>query len=644
MPDVYQNTDTLSIAQLQEGVWSENERLNYNPLPEIIDVELPFHVRDYAFKAPHHWAQRTSLGELQVLLAQMTISQAETEAGIMKYKIELMRLSESYNNLVNKIAKTNWEYNDSYELFVTRQIIEKLKLTAKGIFAALDTGVDTVHHFDEVTEASTPKQVNAGMTNSVPAGVPILVVAKSSKHINLKWLKGLKTGVEITSLLADTSYSLAKDLVDQSHLRNNLWIGIRNDIRKFLADISNDKLEAINVMISAERTTEIGNKYQAKLQEGIRLIEERANWNKRLAASVQKSRYADMNLRVHHNEALRKYNSAFELAARYAYLAAKAYDYETNLDENDPASAQGLLTQIVRERSLGAFQDGKPVIGIQGLADQLARLKANYDAIKSPLGVNNPQGETGKISLRHELFRDKDDDANWRNALTGTIEPNLWDVWEFRQHCRPFQAYDPAVPQPGLVISFRTEIVAGNNLFGWPSGPWDHIYDPSSFATKIRSVGVEFPGYDVSQLVQTPRVYLIPVGQDIMTIPTSDSLQTRSWNIVNQRIPVPFPMTDSDFAKPNWRPAIDSLNGSFNDIIRHSSFRAYHNDTGDYVDDSQMTYDSRLVGRSIWNTQWMLIIPGIHLLGYDPDEGVTRFINSIDDIKLIFKTYSHSGG
>ncbi|MFT5128818.1 MAG: hypothetical protein ACI8W8_002437 [Rhodothermales bacterium] len=38
------------------------------------------------------------------------------------------------------------------------------------------------------------------------------------------------------------------------------------------------------------------------------------------------------------------------------------------------------------------------------------------------------------------------------------------------------------------------------------------------------------------------------------------------------------------------------------------------------------------------------MIPGTHLLGYDPEEGVTRFINSIDDIKLIFKTYSHSGG
>jgi len=60
-----------------------------------------------------------------------------------------------------------------------------------------------------------------------------------------------------------------------------------------------------------------------------------------------------------------------------------------------------------------------------------------------------------------------------------------------------------------------------------------------------------------------------------------------------------------------------------------------------------MTFDSRLVGRSVWNTRWLLIIPGQNLL-YDPDEGIETFIhgapipgsdertgNGVTDIKLL---------
>ena len=38
-----------------------------------------------------------------------------------------------------------------------------------------------------------------------------------------------------------------------------------------------------------------------------------------------------MAFRIFRNDALQKYRAQFDLAARYVYLAAKAYDYETNL-------------------------------------------------------------------------------------------------------------------------------------------------------------------------------------------------------------------------------------------------------------------------------------------------------------------------
>ena len=48
------------------------------------------------------------------------------------------------------------------------------------------------------------------------------------------------------------------------------------------------------------------------------------------------------------------------------------------------------------------------------------------------------------------------------------------------------------------------------------------------------------------------------------------------------------------------------------------------------------------MGRSVWNSQWKLVIPADSLLA-DPKEGLSRFIQTVKDIKLNFTTYSYSG-
>jgi hypothetical protein len=52
--------------------------------------------------------------------------------------------------------------------------------------------------------------------------------------------------------------------------------------------------------------------------------------------------------------------------------------------------------------------------------------------------------------------------------------------------------------------------------------------------------------------------------------------------------------------------------------------------------------NSRLIGRSVWNSQWKLVIPGRELLA-NPQEGLDRFRQTVKDIKLHFVTYSYSG-
>ena len=154
-----------------------------------------------------------------------------------------------------------------------------------------------------------------------------------------------------------------------------------------------------------------------------------------------------MAFRIFQNDALQKYRAQFDLAARYTYLAAKAYDYETCLLGNGAGVGQRFLTDIVRQRSLGQIVAGFPVAGSVGLTDPLARLGQNSEVYRGQLGFNNPETETGRFSLRQEAYRvskpagtatDPVALRKWQNVLQSSIVPDLWKVPEFRKYCRPF--------------------------------------------------------------------------------------------------------------------------------------------------------------------------------------------------------------
>ena len=184
-------------------------------------------------------------------------------------------------------------------------------------------------------------------------------------------------------------------------------------------------------------------------------------------------------------------------------------------------------------------------------------------------------------------------------------------------------------------------------------GPGDSTYDPTRFATKVRSVGTWFRDYAELPLTETPRIYMFPVGADVLRTPASGDFRVRNWHVIDQVLPVPFPLGSQDLDNANWLPLADSLSDAFNEVRRYSQFRAHH--FTEPFDDSQVTTDSRLIGRSVWNREWIVIIPGGSLLA-DPNEGLDTFIDGqlipdtderdgqgVSDIRIFFKTYSYSG-
>jgi hypothetical protein len=400
--------------------------------------------------------------------------------------------------------------------------------------------------------------------------------------------------------------------------------------------------------------------YLSTLSKGVRLLDDRIRFRRQTAAQIQNYRYKDMAFRIFRNDALQKYRAQFDLAARYVYLAARAYDFETCLSQGDPRGpGEQFLTDIVRSRSLGLVEDGSPLTGPAqgdgGLADPMARLSLNWNLVlKGQLGFNNPQTETGRFSLRAEKLRIQPGFAGnlvWRQTLTSLVVSNLLDLPEFQRYCIPFQPM--LATEPGLVIPFSTTVNFGQNFFGWPAGGGDNDYDSTHFATKIRSVGVWFANYNSlgGGMINTPRVYLVPVGNDILRSPTAALGQIREWTILDQLLPVPFPLSGDALNDPNWIPMNNTLLGSLGDARKFPRFRAYH-DSGTF-EASETINDSRLVGRSVWNSRWLLIIPAGSLHS-DRNEGLERFINGalangerdgngVSDIKVFFQTYAYSG-
>lgn len=396
--------------------------------------------------------------------------------------------------------------------------------------------------------------------------------------------------------------------------------------------------------------------YQSSLARGFRLLDDFNRFQRQTAAKVQQERYKDLAFRIFRNDALQKYQAQFDLAAAYVYMAARAYDFETNFDPDDSRSPTQLLTQIMRSRAIGSIKNGIPQTGGSsgdpGLADAMARLNSDWSVLRGQFGFNNPQREETQFSLRREFFRipaaGVTNDLLWRATLKRLVVTNLYAVPEFRRYARFISAN---TNEPGIVIRFPTTIDLGLNFFGHPLGGGDHAYDASHFATKVRSVGVWFNNYNNVQLSDTPRVFLIPVGSDILRSPLGNRSTTRDWKIIEQSIPVPFALgTGGVPSSTSWTPINNGLNGSFLDIRQYAPFRAYH-DSGYNV--SQVTYDSRSIGRSVWNTEWWLVIPAGFLFN-DRNEGLARLIdgqsingtrdgNGIKDILMLFQTYSYQG-
>lgn len=626
----------------------------------IHNVSYNLSVEGYEMVKPAGWNQRPVPGEVQRALSDLIQTRLRFERGLTDYDNLVSQIVDQSELLTAQCNLNAYEINVLNESKGEQQKLNLQIEIMRGVELGLrSSGRAAVFTFDALAEmlptafgmandATAPARGALRLSGAILSelanvSADVLSVAQLHQQ-NAKEIAQAETNIKLTT--ARSGFAEKQQLAQLEQL-------VRQE--------ASLRLELYNLQEALQQSA--GN-YRAALARGNRLLEDRLRFRQQTAAQIHQYRYKDMAFRIFRNDALQKYRAQFDLATMYVYLAAKAYDYETNLREGDPRRAgQEFLTQILRARTIGLIQNGAPVPntgnGDGGLADAMARMSDTWlKNLKGPLGFNNPSQETGRFSLRYELFRilgGSAGNAVWRETLRQHVVSNLLVMPEFQRYCVPFidPPYQYLPQEPAIVIPFSTTVTWTENLFGWPTVGGDNNFDVTSFATKIRAAGIWFANYSNlgSGLVNTPRVYLIPVGNDVMRTPRRNSSDTsiiREWKILDQVLPISSAIVPGELSGKDWLPITDTLVGSLAEIRRFGFMLAYH-DAG--FNQSQVTSSSRLIGRSVWNTRWLLIIPAGSLLS-DRQEALTRFIegpmvggqrtgNGVTDIKLYFQTYAY---
>lgn len=601
---------------------------------------------------PAGWSgQRASYGKIQGALGdyvrawislRAAVSHMDDRKNQLEARLQRLRDHNAYSDQFGAIGDA---------LAQRKLVVDLLQQGVDAVLATLDLADAEIQSAYEASKDPLPESFIAGLADGGDLSFPARIGLSISKLIGEESIGAAKDAANFASFAAGK----ASEQLDSQIEDNDAAFADAEEQAQTVMEtsmlLSRLNADSDSVYGAAVALRQAWQAYLSLVAKGNQMQADVVAFRQGNASRIQEARYADVIFRTFRNEDLVEYLGAFEQASRYVYAAARVYDYETGLLDPEVVSGQegDFLGATLRATQLGDLVDGRPVPGSSEagtLSSILARMSANWAVLKGRFGINNPTREAHRISLRQELFRigrstNAVDEAGnvsaWRNALHTFRIADIRQVPEFRNFC---QAYSPmGTNEPALVIPFSTEITAGRNLFGFALAGGDTVFDSAHFTTKVRGAAVSFEGFreELGQvLTRSPRVYLVPVGVDRQRTPMSGGTSVRDWRVVDQVWPIPFPTTSGSVNLPLAGVGTENVHA----IRRHAPMLAF--DSDELPATARVPYDTRLIGRSAWNTQWVLIIPG-SALSASPSDALDELIEGVSDIHLHLDTYSYSG-
>lgn len=598
---------------------------------------------------PANWTSRPELGQVQIARSELIQALGELLQSTQQYEQKIQDLEAEFQRWQD-LTQFNSDVLELQETYRSNAIGLRASITAAQE-AAL--ALRTAAMFCKDSADAVADGIVAFWGTSTDAGSPVKGAIKgvaSGLKNGLLVAGNAAEGVEIAlqAALDGLAYTLEVDVTRETQNYAEL-----QQIRAIEAVARELPALRTQMLLHEEAIYQANGRYQQALGQAGRLIDERTAKRKSNAGTASEYRHRDFTFRIFRNESLQKYREMFELASRYVYLAAKAFDYETGLLGNDPQGAADFLSRIVKERTLGVVPTNAdcnsplPIaVAPNGLADLLGNLDQRFFAYRQNRFVGNLQPRV--FSLRTQLLRiDPDDNGSWQQALERFRVPDLNSLSEYRLYASPLQGFSGQ--NAALMIPFETTITEGLNFFGLDVNGPDFPSDRQ--AVKLRSFQIFLPGLPAN-LNPTVDVYLLPVGTDVMRTPTDAQgvAQVRVWDIIDQALPIPYTLSGNSYSAPDWQPwdtwSQSGSNGNSGLAARRRllpSITACDPSTG------QCDSSNALYARSVWNTRWVLLIPGSSLANQEtPTQALDQFIygpnqtGGVADIQVRFDAVGYN--
>ncbi|MCA9426857.1 MAG: ABC transporter substrate-binding protein, partial [Candidatus Omnitrophica bacterium] len=659
--------DVRFEAELEDFFEYELDDLNPEEDDNSKEISLSVSTRGLGLIKPETWVgNRHAYGQLQLDRADLVQKYGEMLVAVEEYNEYLYSVDRAYGSLTKNLSymiASHEAETAAHEYILAQRIgIHVFESLAKNI----EFVVKRAEAGAKIAEKAAKDAENPVFVTSFTGAIQAAVGTAFEFIISV--LEATTTELELAAKQLEISIDSQEHELDELLASLNIDSTMKTFLKEYALLVNEAERRALVMKTSVEAYIAAQHRYQATLGEAERALDQFLAYRRRVAATVSKQRYDDLGFRIFRNDALEDFELQLELASRYVFLAAKAYDYETNLLAIDPLAGQQFLNSIIREDFLGAFDPdtGEPLVTGSGLAAILARMNQNFDtAIRPALGFDNPDVEANLISLRWELFRiplEEEYDDLWEETLLRYVVDDLRTVPAFREHCLSGFPPDTGEPQPAIVLRFPTMIETGKNFFGHPLGRYDNNFASDRFATKIRRYDIWLSNYEQTagpaDLTSTPRVFFVPIGRDVMRVPTVHPGEPRYWSVLDQILPMPFPIETSALLDLIDFDVWDSAFGSGSSLLtrnRYGSLLANEVPRLQILEGWQSyirpdyVAGSRAIGRSVWNSEWMVVIPGSNLSA-DPVDGINGFIygdgseeSGVKDIHLFFDTYSYAG-
>ena len=651
-PDLFNPADAGAVTNVSFHARYQVTGVNLDTLTAV-GTNVTYSVNSDGIPVlPAGWiGQRASYGKIQGALGdyvrawislRAAVSHMDDRKNQLEARLQRLRDHNAYSEQFGAIG-------DSLEH--RKQVVDLLQQGLDAVIATLEIADAEVQSAYEASKDPLPESFIAGLAAGGDLSFPARVGLAITKLIGEELIGSAKDAANFASFAAGrTSEQLDSQIADNDAAFADAEEQAQTVMETSML-LSRLNADSDSVYGAAVALRQAWQTYLSLVAKGNQMQADLVAFRQGNASRIQEARYADVIFRTFRNEDLVEYLSAFEQASRYVFAAARVYDYETGLLDPEVVSghAGDFLGETLRATQLGDLRNGQPVPGSSAagtLSSILARMSANWSVLKGRFGINNPTRETHRISLRQELFRigrstnsatEAGNVNAWRNVLHSFRVPDIRQVPEFRNFC---QAYSPmGTNEPALVIPFSTEITAGRNLFGFALAGGDTVFDSAQFTTKVRGAAISFEGFRQALgqvLTRSPRVYLTPVGVDRQRTPLAGGNSVRDWRVLDQVWPIPFPTASGSVNLPLVGIGSDNVHS----IRRHAPMLAFDSDELSAV--ARIPYDTRLIGRSAWNTQWVLIIPG-SALSASPSDALDELIEGVTDIHLHLDTYSYSG-